>query len=189
MAEVSAHDVARELRRRLRGAGDVKIHKLLYYCQGWHAAWTGQPLFTERIEAWVNGPVVAELWRDEKHDRPRPSPQKISEKGLETIDFVVGRYGQFTGKTLIRATHLEDPWRDASEIEDSWATRDPEITVDALRAWFSSNDEYVELTKAADDHRSGRDVFDLGPRPLSDFASHAVAASVAGQRVRDSRPA
>jgi Protein of unknown function (DUF4065) len=62
---LSAHDVARELRQRLPYAGDVKIHKLAYYCQGWHVAWTGEPMFREAVEAWTNGPVVAhgsQLW-------------------------------------------------------------------------------------------------------------------------------
>jgi hypothetical protein len=52
---VHAADVAARLRALLPGAGDVKIHKLLYYVQGHHLAWHGRPAFTETIEAWVNG--------------------------------------------------------------------------------------------------------------------------------------
>ena len=48
---LSAHDVARELRQRLPDPGDVKIHKLAYYCQRWHLARTGEPMFPEAIEA------------------------------------------------------------------------------------------------------------------------------------------
>ena len=60
MAAVSAHDVARELRELLPSIGAAKLQKLLYYCQGWHVARNGEPLFTETLEAWVNGPVVAQ---------------------------------------------------------------------------------------------------------------------------------
>ena len=60
---VSVNDVARELIDRLRldpptGAGNDKLHKLLYYLQGHHAAATGQPLFSEPIWAGDDGPVV-----------------------------------------------------------------------------------------------------------------------------------
>ncbi|MDZ7732589.1 MAG: DUF4065 domain-containing protein [Acidimicrobiia bacterium] len=91
---VSAHDVAAELRRRFGDLGVVKLHKLLYYAQGCHLVWAGEPLFEERIEAWVNGPVVARLWRDEKHDHPRPAPAVLTGEQLATVDYVVDRYGQ-----------------------------------------------------------------------------------------------
>ena len=38
---VSAHDVARELRARRPELKTVQVHKILYYAQGWHLAWTG----------------------------------------------------------------------------------------------------------------------------------------------------
>ena len=57
---VSAHDVAREIRQQLPRVGILKLQKLLYYCQGWYIAWTDAPLFGEQIEAWANGPVVAD---------------------------------------------------------------------------------------------------------------------------------
>lgn len=48
---VSAHDVAAELRKRLPGVDDQKLHALLYYCQGHHLAHTSEPLFHEEIHA------------------------------------------------------------------------------------------------------------------------------------------
>jgi uncharacterized phage-associated protein len=42
---VSARDVAAALRERLPALGKVKLHKLLYYCQGHHLATFGVPLF------------------------------------------------------------------------------------------------------------------------------------------------
>lgn len=89
----SAHDVARELRQRLADAGDVKVHKLAYYCQGWHLAWTGAPMFREVIEAWTNGPVVADLWHDEQRGRARPPIQRLTDEQVAVVDYVVGRYG------------------------------------------------------------------------------------------------
>ena len=73
--EPSAAAVAGEVRRRKPGIGKVKLHKLLYYVQGYHLAWEGCPAFTEDIEAWEMGPVVAGLWSDEKYFFSRESPE------------------------------------------------------------------------------------------------------------------
>lgn len=139
----SAHDVARELRRRLTDPGDVKIHKLLYYAQGWHLTYHGEPLFAEAIEAWANGPVVKDLWADEKHDRGAPSPSDLDGPAIATLEYILGRYGRLTGKQLIRQTHLEDPWRDVSECDDPSLYGTAEITHKALIAWFERDEEYL----------------------------------------------
>lgn len=85
---VSAHDVAAELRKRLPDAGVKKIHKLLYYCQGHHLAHFGVPLFREQIAAWDRGPVVVDLWREEKYNEPAPEPAAMGEGELNTIGYV-----------------------------------------------------------------------------------------------------
>jgi uncharacterized phage-associated protein len=149
---VSAHDVAKELKSRLPGVGAVKLHKLLYYCQGWHLALTGQPLFGEEIEAWANGPVVAEFWRDKKYQRAAPDPTDLDDKMVRTVEFVVSRYGAFSGVDLIRLTHAEKPWREVSEIA-GWDTT---ITLEALAAYFSGitvlpAEEFEELRSWLDE--------------------------------------
>ena len=167
---LSAHDVVRELRERLPEAGDVKLHKLAYYCQGWHLAWTGQAMFSEPVEAWANGPVVADLWHDEKRRRLRPPAQPPDDGQFAVIDYVVGRYGRYTGRELVRKTHLEDPWRDVSESEDSFAAANPEITHESLRAWFSQDDEYLAHRSAVTALRERRDVYGFeGPAMPEDL--------------------
>jgi len=37
---------------------NLKLQKLLYYCQGYFLAFNGEPLFKEEIAAWTCGPVV-----------------------------------------------------------------------------------------------------------------------------------
>ncbi len=138
---VSAHDVAVELRRRLPDVGSVKVHKLLYYAQGWHLRWFGEPLFNERIEAWTNGPVVAELWLAEDKRGGAPRPLGLDGIQLATVGYVVSRYGAFTGRQLIRLTHTEDPWRHASEAEEP----NPPISHTALAAWFAHDEETAHV--------------------------------------------
>lgn len=187
---VSAHDVAAELRRRFGfKPGVVKVHKLLYYAQGWHLTWAGEPLFRERIEAWANGPVVADLWHDEKRNRPRPASRELAGAQLATIDYVVERYGRDTAKDLIRRTHDEAPWRDASEADaNGWGIENPEIDHEALQQWFERDDEYVARTAEAERLRESHE-HAFPPLEITEELEAAVARAVRGERVRHSRPA
>jgi uncharacterized phage-associated protein len=126
---VHAADVAAELRRQQPGVPTKKLHKLLYYCQGHHLAATGQPLFSETISAWDMGPVVGTLWYAEKEHGPTPATAELTESQLNTVGYVLSRYGRLTGQDLERLTHAEMPWQRAnqsrlpgqsSRIEDDW---------------------------------------------------------------------
>ncbi len=57
----TADDVARYVLDR-HAMTAMKMQKLVYYAQAWTLARTGEPLFDEPIEAWVNGPVVRALY-------------------------------------------------------------------------------------------------------------------------------
>ena len=75
------------------------------------------------------GPVVGTLWYAEKEHGPRPSSVELTESQLNTIGYVLSRYGKLTGRDLERLTHAEMPWRSAdqsrlshqsSRIEQDW---------------------------------------------------------------------
>lgn len=185
---VSAHDVADELRQRLRDVGVVKLHKLLYYVQGWHIAHTGKPMFTEAIKAWANGPVIADLWADEKHGRGRPAPRQLGPSLLATIEYVVERYGEFSGEDLIRLTHAEDPWRDISESDDPATSTDPEIGHEALARWFTRHEDFLSYQAEVERHRQRTDVYSFGPIERTPELEAAVVRVVRGTRVRRRRP-
>jgi len=137
--------IAARLRELLPGAGEVKIHKLLYYVQGYHLAWNGRPAFAETIEAWINGPVVAELWRAEKYDPPTEH-EPFDAGVLEVVFMVASRYGHLSGKDLIKLTHNEDPWRDLAESDDTTSSNTP-IAHDALVAFFSDDNDLTPVVR------------------------------------------
>lgn len=190
MTVVSAHDVARELRQRLPEISPAQLQKLLYYGQGWHLIWADEPLFSERIEAWVYGPVVAEIWADEKHGRGVPAAVDLPSRSLETIDYVVQRYGHLSAPELIRKSHREDPWREISENSEQAATwgQNPEITHDALRRWFSKDKDFRAYESEVVRNRQRHDIYSLRPQVKTPFVEAAVARALAGERVRDARP-
>lgn len=139
----SAQDIAAALRAESPGLPIKKLHKLLYYCQGHYLAWFGEPLFSEAIEAWDMGPVVAELWRAEKYAGPRSTPPaagaELTNRELNTVGYVVSRYGNLTGKDLEILSHGEDPWRDADQYRRPGGSA--RIEHNAMTRWFQADHE------------------------------------------------
>lgn len=134
---VSARDVAAVLRDRLPGLPTKKLHKLLYYCQGHHLAAFGTPLFSEAISAWDMGPVVGQLWGEEKHENsPVPLPRELGEAELNTIGYVLSRYGALSGADLERLTHSESPWRAADNMRKALGERNARIDPEWIRKDF-----------------------------------------------------
>jgi uncharacterized phage-associated protein len=134
---VSASDVAAVLRSRLSGLPVKKLHKLLYYCQGHHLAAFDEPLFTETISAWDMGPVVGTLWHREKEGKAAPGPTDLSEAQLNTVGYVLSRYGALTGQDLENLTHSEPPWQVANSRRPPGQS--VRIEQDWLRAYFRSD--------------------------------------------------
>lgn len=59
-------DTAKYILNKMGKVSTMKLQKLCYYAQAWSIAWTEKPLFDERIEAWVNGPVFPDLFKAHK---------------------------------------------------------------------------------------------------------------------------
>lgn len=171
----SVREVADEVRRRQPGVPHLKLHKLLYYCQGHHLAHTGHRLFVERVSAWDHGPVVGALWFDEQRAGPAEaaSAQPLDEAALNTIGYVLSRYGRLSGRDLEALTHSETPWLDAD------AQREPgtsvPIDIGGLRDFFR------------DAGRAGGDSDEFPPDSavIRAFLERSAAGSSAG--VVDSR--
>lgn len=139
---LSCYDVAQYfLAKADEDAGDLmsnlKLQKLVYYAQGCALALLDKPLFPERIEAWVHGPVVPALYREYKSYGAEaiPSPQaldfsKYDQETRELLDEIYAVYGQFAAWKLRNMTHQDPPWHHTPAGQ--------EITQDALRAYFKT---------------------------------------------------
>lgn len=115
----SAHEVGRYIVRFFQEAEDpvtnLKLQKLLYYVQGWSLALDGKPAFSDRIEAWVHGPVQPGVYGTYKQYRWNPivgdvAPVEIDADLKQTIESVIETYGGETGYQLELRTHQEAPW-------------------------------------------------------------------------------
>ncbi|EMH0062947.1 SocA family protein [Providencia rettgeri] len=97
---------------------NLKLQKLVYYAQGFSLVLLERPLFEEKIEAWMHGPVVPELYRKYKDHKNYALPQpesidsdKYAEDEIDLLDEVWNIYGQFSAWKLRNMTHEESPWK------------------------------------------------------------------------------
>ncbi|MER7165223.1 type II toxin-antitoxin system antitoxin SocA domain-containing protein [Micromonospora sp. NPDC000207] len=99
----------------------MKLQKLCYYAQAWNLVWEDRPLFDARVEAWANGPVIADLYRLHRGRFELGAgdiagePKALTPAERETVDAVLDFYGGMTAHHLSDLTHREDPWLQARE--------------------------------------------------------------------------
>jgi uncharacterized phage-associated protein len=141
--EVSVFDVAAYILNKNGEMSTMKLHKLLYYSQAWSMVWDERELFTEKIEAWANGPVVPQLFAFHKGTFLLSSivvgnPDRLSVKQRETVDAVLAFYGDKSAQWLINLTHSEKPWLDARIGLDQNERGKREISPEVLAEYYSS---------------------------------------------------
>lgn len=130
---IKAKDVAQYLLSLSRpDCGDIisnlKLQKLLYYCQGFHLALYGEPFFEESFEKWSHGPAIPELYRE--YDNKFGSgaidyPQGIdisfftlfNEQQKDLMAEIYTVFGQFSALKLEKEAHQERPWKEVDYNE------------------------------------------------------------------------
>lgn len=132
----TAKDVVAYMERRLPDATELKLCKLAYYAQAWNLAWSGRVLFHDRIEAWKNGPVPADCWRERRYS-VGPAPNELTAEARAVIDAVLEQYGQLTAAQLWALSHDEAPWREARGGLPESANSNAEITVGSMRRFYT----------------------------------------------------
>ena len=96
----------------------LQIIKLTYLCQAWMLGMFGKRMFTQDIEAWQYGPVIADVYQRVKNNgglpvrKPiRASSESFNEDEQHILDQVYKVYGGWTGFKLSQLTHvLGSPW-------------------------------------------------------------------------------
>jgi uncharacterized phage-associated protein len=139
----SVHDVAAYILEHQGPMSTMRLQKLVYYCQAWHLVWDDEPLFDAKIEAWANGPVCPDLYREHRQmfgvdSWPSGDSSRLAEKERETIDLVLDFYGKKDAQWLSDLTHVERPWREARrELPDGAPGRN-EIDRVAIYEYYSN---------------------------------------------------
>lgn len=116
MADV--FDVAQYILERQGEMTAMKLQKLVYYAQAWHTVWADNTLFANSIEAWKDGPVCPDLWREHASafrvsKLSKGDSDSLTKREKRTIKQVLEFYGKRSAQWLSDLTHDEDPWLDA----------------------------------------------------------------------------
>lgn len=117
-------DIAEYILEKEGSMTAMKLQKLIYYCQAWGLVWDEAPLFNEPIQAWANGPVSPDLYRQHRGQfdvspigegffkrAPFGDATALTAKQVATVGAVLKHYVPYSGHQLSEITHREDPWR------------------------------------------------------------------------------
>lgn len=141
-----------------RGAGEpitnLKLQKLVYYAQAWSLALRDEPLFPEKIKAWVHGPVVPQLYHRFKDFGAGPINLKpdlpaIDADEQDLLDDVLEVYLGFSSWDLERLTHDEEPWQEARAGLAPDEPSDAEISTETMGRFYRERSEAAETTAAS----------------------------------------
>ena len=122
----------------------MKLQKLVYLAQGWNLALRGQPMFDSKFEAWVNGPVNRELFREHRtrysiSTWPEGDAENLSESDRIVLAAVIQNYGALSGRELSELTHVSGtPWAAARLRAGVGANQSStqELDIDEMREHF-----------------------------------------------------
>jgi uncharacterized phage-associated protein len=107
----------------------MQLLKLVYIAHGWMLGLHGEPLISNRIEAWKYGPVIPDLYHQIKRFRSRPVTEalkvpvddSLNDLEADLVAQVYRAYGGMDGIQLSSLTHQPGtPW-DETFSDDSWA--------------------------------------------------------------------
>jgi uncharacterized phage-associated protein len=98
----------------------MKLQKIVYYSQALHLVKYNEPIFDDDFEAWINGPVVPELFEAhkgrfviEKGFFDSKTITQLSKQSRSCIDHVCNCLKDKTGAVLSELAHSEEPWINA----------------------------------------------------------------------------
>jgi len=119
-----------------------KLQKLVYYSQAWSLVWDEQPLFKEKILAWANGPVVKELYDLHKgqfyvQELAKGNADRLSANQKDTVDHILGAYGDKSAQWLSDLTHRETPWIEARHGLDPGERGEVEMRLAMMDEYYS----------------------------------------------------
>lgn len=115
-----------EQERGLDTMTQLRLHKMLYFAQGWHLAWHGNPLFNSEFTAYKYGPVAPEIRRlyGDCSNRAITLTQdefdnynfdNMTDEEVQTVIDVFNEYDKFSTWTLVDMSHETNPWMQHSQ--------------------------------------------------------------------------
>jgi uncharacterized phage-associated protein len=135
--------------QRGESVNNLKLQKLLYYAQAWHLALHDEPLFPEKFQAWMSGPVIPDMyWRFKRFgisDIPVPAQPAASlpESTTRFLDELADEYMPLDEYDLSSMTYREAPWMTAHRGLDIADPCNVELDEAEMRTYFKELAEAV----------------------------------------------
>lgn len=122
-----------------------KLQKLSYYAQAWNLAIFNKSIFHNNIEAWVNWPVIPELYRKYRSywymnisTEEKFNKNLFSKEELNILEDVYKVYWVYDSDYLVWLTHTERPWIEARwDLEES-SSSNSVITQESMGDFYKS---------------------------------------------------
>ena len=143
----------------------LKLMKLVYIAYGWSLAITGEPLFSEPVQAWKLGPVIPSIYHEFKHfgsnaidsraqsfdwETGKVTTPRIldtDETTLKILALVWSTYKKFSATALVRKTHEDGtPWAEFYKEGERSVIIEPDKIGSHYKARLN---EYIAAAKAA----------------------------------------
>ena len=129
------------------GDSNLKLQKLLYYAQCMHLAVFEEPLYTEEVQAWENGPVIRNVYDQYRYkelgfkamEDAKVKLSAFQEDLLRVVNIV---YGSKSPTELIALTHEEKPWQELKRLVR--CRMNPIITKERMKEYYKSLKDIFE---------------------------------------------
>lgn len=154
-------------------ASTSSLHKMAYFAQGWHLAWTGEPLFAEEIRTRKGGPFIPAMFQYQTDGGvtetawPAGNAAAVTAAQAKVLEAVHRHYSHLSGLTMAEFANAEAPcllaMQRATEA-DPW----PAIDLSELKAFFKALDDAPEDKTAYANRFMDRyaDPAEREPRPV-----------------------
>ena len=138
-----------------RPISNKKLQKLLYYAQAWSLVIRKNKLFNDKIEAWVHGPAIRNVYIEYKKFGFNPIEKKLDLNNIEAVpqdikkflDEIWRVYGKKDAGYLEMLTHSEKPWQEAREGLQGSENSKNLISVKSMRDFYTQKLEFAKASK------------------------------------------
>lgn len=135
---------------------ELKLQKLVYFCQREKLAIVNEPLFDDTMKGWMHGPVSIDVRKSFRDKEFCNGTAKLSDEDGYIIRNVVGLYGEYESWKLADLSHKEYSWNKSREGLKDGEKGDRDILIDDIRvdakkvrpfdyAWGMYYDEFEDV--------------------------------------------
>lgn len=110
---------------------EMKLHKLLYFCQRESIVQTGEPMFEDKFQAWRYGPVLVGIRQMYKDGSIKTADIPVDIQSYASIlDWIFEKYASKDAWSLSTITHGESSWQKAREdcLPDAFCDKEIETS-------------------------------------------------------------